>query len=86
MEKKTKDVTVHENVRVSEVESQETDQKKGKFGIKHGLLMMLCCLLPIIIIGLLPIIGFQSFSWSWAFFLLCPLMHVGMMFFMKDHH
>lgn len=64
----------------------EKESKSKGLGLKHGLLMALCCLLPIVLIGALPLLGFENMSWSWAVFLLCPLMHVGMMFFMKDHH
>ncbi len=63
------------------------EEKRGKgLGIKHGMLMILCCLLPIMLIGILPLLGLENISWTWALFLLCPLMHIGMMFFMKDHH
>jgi len=67
-------------------EQMDGAKKSGGLGLKHGLLMILCCLLPIMLIGALPLMGFENMSWSWAIFLLCPLMHVGMMFFMKDHH
>ncbi|GAA0178304.1 hypothetical protein SH2C18_13790 [Clostridium sediminicola] len=49
---------------------------------KHGVLMMLCCLLPILLIMGLPLFGFKGVSFSYLIFLLCPLMHVGMMLFM----
>lgn len=65
---------------------KNTDKVQKKFGLKHGLLMILCCLIPIVIAGALPIIGFKNLSWTWILFLLCPLMHIGMMLFMKDHH
>ena len=64
---------------------EEEGKSKG-LGLKHGLLMILCCLIPIMLIGALPLLGFENMSWSWLIFILCPLMHVGMMFFMKDHH
>lgn len=62
-----------------------SDKQKG-ISLKHGILMLLCCLIPIILIGILPIIGVEINSWRWLIFILCPLMHLGMMFFMKDHH
>lgn len=65
-----------------------TQQNKSALGmgLKMGFMMMLCCLLPIMLVGVLPLFGFENVNWSWVLFLLCPLMHVGMMFFMKDHH
>lgn len=67
-------------------DNQEHQKHPKKMGLKHGLLMILCCLIPIALIGLLPLLGVKGLSWSWLFFLLCPIMHIGMMFFMKDHH
>lgn len=54
----------------------------GHKGGLHGILMILCCLLPILLIVGLPIIGIKSSSLSFLAFLLCPLMHIGMMFMM----
>lgn len=55
-------------------------------GKKHGLLMLLCCLIPVMIVALLPRLGFNLGPLAklapFAVFLICPLMHVGMMFFM----
>lgn len=49
----------------------------------HGILMLLCCLLPILLIVGLPVLGVKGSSLSFlAILLLCPLMHVGMMFMM----
>tara|TARA_Y100001933_G_C18961205_1_gene548254 strand:+ start:124 stop:372 length:249 start_codon:yes stop_codon:yes gene_type:complete len=77
----------HEMMETNNHHEHMDEDNKGKgMGLKHGLLMILCCLLPIMLIGALPLLGFENMSWSWAIFLLCPLMHVGMMFFMKDHH
>jgi len=64
----------------------EVERKSKGIGLKHGLLMILCCLIPIMLVGALPLIGLENMSLSWLFFLLCPLMHIGMMFFMKEHH
>lgn len=52
-------------------------------GLKHGLMMILCCLLPILLILGLPLIGIQGSKFSFIIFLLCPLMHIFMMFNMK---
>ena len=58
--------------------------KKGhKGGLKHGLMMILCCLLPILVIAALPLLGFGGGRLSSLAFLLCPLMHIGMMFMMR---
>jgi len=59
--------------------SKTKDGKKKK-------MIMLCCLIPILLVLVLPFIGVKIFSGAWVFFLLCPLLHVGMMFFMKDHN
>jgi hypothetical protein len=53
--------------------------------LKHGLLMMLCCLLPVLIIGALPLIDIKGGAFTFLIFLLCPLMHMGMMFMMRKH-
>jgi len=56
-------------------------------GKKHGLLMLLCCIFPILLIGFLPRLGINLGPFTklapFAVFLLCPLMHIGMMFFMS---
>lgn len=57
--------------------------------MKHGKFMLLACLLPIAIIALLPVFGIKIGALSSLAFLLCPLMHIGMMVFMtksKDGH
>ena len=55
-------------------------------GKKHGLLMLLCCLIPVILIAVLPRLDINLGPFTklapFAVFLLCPLMHIGMMFFM----
>jgi hypothetical protein len=50
----------------------------------HGWLMMLGCLLPIVIIMALPLWGIKIGRFSSLAFLLCPLMHIGMMFMSKS--
>ncbi len=59
----------------------KSPQKNGH-GLKHGLMMMLCCLIPILLIAGLPLFGLGGGSLSGLIFLLCPLMHIGMMFMM----
>ncbi|MBZ4654070.1 MAG: hypothetical protein JG781_1409 [Peptococcaceae bacterium] len=56
-------------------------------GPLHGLLMMLCCLLPIVaLIFFAPQFksSFGGANLTWLFLLACPLMHVLMMFGMRD--
>lgn len=64
----------------------EGEERKKGTGRGHGLLMMLCCIIPIVLFGALPLLGFEYFSWRWMFFLLCPLMHIGMIFLMRKQH
>ena len=59
----------------------------GKHGPLHGILMILCCLIPIAALlfftpqlkNLIP-----GVNLSYLVILLCPLMHVLMMVFMRD--
>lgn len=52
-------------------------------GIKMALMMMLCCLIPIAIYAGLPLFGISGgFAYN-LIFLLCPIMHIGMMFTMR---
>lgn len=75
-----------ENKKNYEQQVQSCCSSKNKKGIqlKHIFMMGLCCLLPIIIILVLPVFGIEKASWSVFLFMLCPLMHIGMMFFMKE--
>ncbi|AOY77767.1 DUF2933 domain-containing protein [Clostridium formicaceticum] len=56
---------------------------KGK---NHGIFMLLCCLIPLVAILLLPRLGIELGPLGrlapYAVFLVCPLMHIGMMLFM----
>lgn len=54
-------------------------------GFLHGLLMMACCIVPMVAIVLfLPQIrnSVAGLNSSWLFILICPLMHIIMMKFM----
>lgn len=66
--------------------SKSTEMKKepqkNEHMMKHGLIMMLCCLIPILLIAGLPLFGIKAGALSGLIFLLCPLMHVVMMFMM----
>lgn len=54
----------------------------GHKGGLHSILMLLCCLLPILLIVGLPVLGVKGISLSFLAILACPLMHIGMMFMM----
>lgn len=49
---------------------------------KHSLLMILCCLVPIVLVMFFAH-RFEGTNWFWLFLLLCPVMHV---FMMKSMH
>lgn len=60
--------------------------KKGR-GLWHGLLMMVCCLVPMLL--LVMFIGRGSGvggGFGWIFLLICPLMHIFMMKGMMGGH
>ena len=61
----------------------ESDKGGHKMGLKHGLMMILCCMLPILVIAALPFLGLGGGRLASYAFLLCPLMHIGMMFMMR---
>ena len=50
---------------------------------KHGILMFACCLIPIALMIAISAFGFKFKSLGSLAILLCPLMHVGMMFSMR---
>lgn len=57
-----------------------------KKGLLHDLLMMACCIVPmLVVVAFLPQIKSTAsgLNWSWLFLLLCPLMHI---FMMKGMH
>ncbi len=64
-------------------ESHENNNGEKKGNMKHGFLMMLCCLIPIVLIAGLPLFGIKAGSSTVLIFLLMPLMHIGMMFMMR---
>lgn len=66
--------------KVVEEKIPSKEEHNGNTGIKHGFMMILCCALPFLLILVLPLIGFKNISWTGVIFLLCPLMHIGMMF------
>jgi nitrate reductase NapE component len=50
---------------------------------KHGFMMLACCLIPIALMVAISAFGFRFKSLGSLAILLCPLMHVGMMFSMR---
>lgn len=61
---------------------EEYKENKNTGHMKHGLLMMLGCLVPILVIVGLPLLGINAGRLGSLVFLLCPLLHIGMMAFM----
>lgn len=57
-----------------------------KMMLKHGLRMMVCCMLPILLISLLPLLGVKAAWLSSLAALICPLSMVFMMFGMRHSH
>jgi len=54
----------------------------NKKGLLHGLLMLACCLIPVLaVVAFLPQLksSASGFNWTWLLFLACPLMHIFMM-------
>ncbi len=58
----------------------------NKKGFLHGLLMMACCIVPmLLLVAFLPQLktpaanSASGFNWIWLIILLCPLMHIFMM-------
>jgi len=50
---------------------------------KHTLMMALCCLIPLVLLGILWIAGVSQNILSFGILLLCPIMHLVMMKNMK---
>jgi hypothetical protein len=72
-----------ENRNYEEKNHNEDNKNSRKSGhMKHGWMMLLCCLLPIALIAALPLMGIRIGALSGLAFLICPLMHIGMMVFM----
>jgi len=49
----------------------------------HGFLVIIGCLMPIIVLGILLIFGFNTGTFSFLLILLCPLAHI---FLMRNHN
>ncbi|MFZ5354217.1 MAG: hypothetical protein ACOZCL_16060 [Bacillota bacterium] len=59
-----------------------SENKKITIGKKHGILMMLCCIAPIAFIGIMAQVSPKAWSLGSLAFIICPILHVGMMVFM----
>ncbi len=55
----------------------EGSEQKGMS--KHTLIMVLCCLIPLVILGVLWAIGVSGSYLIFGVILLCPLLHIFMM-------
>jgi len=47
-------------------------------GVKHILMMLLCCLTPLVLAVILPLFGYTGVA-NFMLLLLCPLLHLVMM-------
>ena len=56
---------------------QNRDPKTG--GLKHGLIMLLCCLIPIAILAIMWAAGVSSNYLFFGVVLLCHILHLVMM-------
>ena len=59
-------------------------EKSAQSGVsRHALLMIVCCAVPMLLLTAVVFFGVSlSALGSWAIVLLCPLLHVGMMYWM----
>ena len=60
----------------------KTQTKCDMAGANHGLMMLLCCLIPLIVAGILFYLGLKTYA-IFAVMLLCPILHY---FMMKGMH
>ena len=57
----------------------ETKGSEKKGMSKHTLIMVLCCLIPLVTLGVLWAIGISGSYLIFGVILLCPLLHIFMM-------
>ena len=57
----------------------ETQESEKKGMSKHTLIMLLCCLIPLALLGVLWAIGVSESYLIFGVLLLCPLLHILMM-------
>lgn len=63
----------------------KTHEAKGAAGFSHGLWMIICCLVPVVLIAVLAYSGVSLKGFGiLAILLLCPLLHFFMM--RRGHH
>lgn len=53
---------------------------------KHGILMLICCLVPVIAIVFLSANGLDQTELLFLAIMLCPLLHIIMMVKMRNNH
>lgn len=63
----------------------KTQDNKGFFS-KHTLMMMLSCIIPLVLIGILWIAGVSQNILSFGILLMCPIIHLLMMKNMKHNN
>ncbi len=56
-----------------------TERSEQKGMSKHALIMVLCCLIPLVVLGVLWAIGVSGSYLILGVILLCPLLHLFMM-------
>lgn len=54
-------------------------ETKKRSGLRHGLIMLLCCLIPIAVLAIMWVAGISKNYLFFGVALLCPLLHVIMM-------
>lgn len=57
----------------------ETQGSEHKGMSRHSLIMMLCCLIPLAILGVLWVAGVSESYLLLGVLLLCPILHIAMM-------
>lgn len=67
-----------QNKQVSNGEKEKCHPVKGHSGMGHGLMMILCCLVPLGVAFALKAMGYGAAA-GYLVILLCPLMHIFMM-------
>jgi len=63
----------------------QVDTKNNKMKKRHTFIMLACCMIPIVLIFLVPYFSSSFIGFTPLLILLCPILHIGMMYFMKDH-
>ncbi|VVB85927.1 Uncharacterised protein [uncultured archaeon] len=70
-----------------EEDSNNLKISEGSFSkYRHILIMVLCCVIPVVLIGILWVAGVSQNILSFGILLLCPIMHLLMMKNVKHGH